>query len=172
MTDRLLDRSALEAAFTRLAEELARVGVRADVYVFGGAAMVLAYGVERATRDVDAVFEPHGAVLDAAQRVADREHLPRWWLNEQASVYLSPQVDTSAAPVFDHPHLRVAAASPEHMVAMKALAAREQDLDDLRELVAHLGLRSPKSVIDIVARVFPDDPLTDRKRLLIEDLFA
>src|SRR3954447_11903370 len=35
---------------------LARLGVVADLYVFGGAAMALAYDSRRATRDIDAVF--------------------------------------------------------------------------------------------------------------------
>lgn len=172
MSERLLDRQTLEAVFERLALELEKAEVRADLYVFGGAEMILAYGVDRATRAVDAVFEPHGAVLEAARRVAAREGLPAWWLNEQAAVYLSPQDDADRSPVFDHPHLRVAAASGEHMVAMKALAARAQDLEDLRALVAHLGLRSAEDVFDVVARVFPDVVLPPRKRLLIQDALS
>ena len=171
MNDRLLDREALANAFAALNDELRGAGVRADVYVFGGAAMILAYGVERATRDVDAVFEPHGPVIEAARRVADRQGLPQWWLNEQASAYLPSSPDDQAAPVWDGSHLRVAGASGEHMVALKAVAARAQDLDDLRVLASQLGLASAPDVFDIVTRVFPDDPLGDRKRLMIEDLF-
>jgi hypothetical protein len=171
MNDRLLDRETLANAFAALNDELRRAGVRADVYVFGGAAMILAYGVERATRDVDAVFEPHGPVIEAAQRVADREGLPRWWLNEQASAYLPSSPDDQAAPVWDGSHLRVAGASLEQMVALKAVAARAQDLDDLRVLASQLGLASAQDVFNIVDRVFPGDSLGGRKRLLIEDLF-
>jgi hypothetical protein len=32
--------------------------------VFGGAAMALAYDSRRATRDVDALFKPHGVVAE------------------------------------------------------------------------------------------------------------
>jgi hypothetical protein len=39
----LLDRQAIEDAFRRLGDRLARRGVVADIYVFGGAAMALAY---------------------------------------------------------------------------------------------------------------------------------
>jgi len=59
--DPLLDREAIAEAFRRLGERLARRGLVADVYVFGGAAMAMAYDARRATRDIDAVFEPHGA---------------------------------------------------------------------------------------------------------------
>ena len=40
--DPLLDRMTIEDAFRRLGDRLARRGVVADVYIFGGAAMALA----------------------------------------------------------------------------------------------------------------------------------
>ncbi len=126
-TEPLLDRRAIEDAFRRLGDRLVRRGVVADVYVFGGAAMALAYDARRATRDIDAVFEPHGIVLEAARAVANELGLPDWWLNQQASSYVAPGGDPSAPRVFDHPGLRVAAASPEHLLAMKVLAARRRD---------------------------------------------
>ena len=46
-----------------------------------------AYDVRRATCEIDAVFEPHGVVLEEARAVANELGLPRWWLNEQASAY-------------------------------------------------------------------------------------
>src|SRR5256714_3821944 len=54
-----------------LSEELVRRGTRAEIFIVGGAAMALAYDARRSTRDIDAVFEPHGMVLDEA-RVARR----------------------------------------------------------------------------------------------------
>ncbi len=116
----LLDRPAIEEAFRRLGDRLAKRGVVADVYVFGGAAMALAYDSRRATRDVDAIFKPHGIVLEEALAVAAELGLPHWWLNEQASSYVAPGGDSTASRVFDHPGLRVFAASPEHLLAMKA----------------------------------------------------
>lgn len=75
--DPLLDRGAIEQAFRKLGDRLARRGLIADIYVFGGAAMALAYDARRATRDIDAVFEPHGVVLEEAWAVADELGLPR-----------------------------------------------------------------------------------------------
>jgi predicted nucleotidyltransferase len=85
----LLDRAALEDVFRKLGDRLARRGVVADIYVVGGAAMALAYDARRSTRDIDAVFEPHGIVLDEARALAQELGLPPWWLNEQASVYVT-----------------------------------------------------------------------------------
>ena len=44
----LLGREGIEEAFRRLGDRLAKRGVVADIYVFGGAAMALAYDSRRA----------------------------------------------------------------------------------------------------------------------------
>ena len=168
----LLSRTAIEDAFTRLGTRLARRGVVADIYVIGGAAMALAYDSRRATRDIDAVFQPHGIVLEEARKVAAELGFPAWWLNEQASVYIAPGGDSAAPRVFDHPGLRVSAASPEHLLAMKVLAARRRDVEDIRLLLRHLGLTGLAEVLDVCAQVFPDEAVPDRARLLIEDILS
>jgi predicted nucleotidyltransferase len=170
--DPLLDRAAIEDAFRRLGDRLARRGVVADLYVFGGAAMALAYDARRSTRDIDAVFQPHGVVLDEARAVADELGLPQWWLNEQASAYVAPGGDTNAPRVFDHPGLRVSAASPEHLLAMKVLAARRRDAEDIRFLVKHLNLTTVEEVLGLCAEVFPDEEVPARARLVLEDAFG
>ncbi|MDQ3538323.1 MAG: hypothetical protein M3415_05965 [Actinomycetota bacterium] len=74
--------------------------------------------------------------------------------------------------MFDHPHLRVQAASARHLVAMKSLAGRQQDLEDLGTLVAQLDLKSADEVLEIISEVFPSEELSDRRRLRIEDMFS
>ena len=170
--DPLLDRAAIEDAFRRLGERLARRGVVADLYVFGGAAMALAYDARRSTRDIDAVFQPHGVVLDEARAVADELGLPQWWLNEQASAYVAPGGDAAAPRVFDHPGRRVSAASPEHLLAMKVLAARRRDANDIRFLVERLGLTTVEEVLALCAEVLPDEEVPARARMVLEDSFS
>lgn len=170
-TGPVLDRAGIEEVFRRLGDRLAKRGVVADIYVFDGAAMALAYDSRRATRDVDALFQPHGIVLEEARVVGDQLGLPRWWLNEQASSYVAPGGDPSASRVFDHPGLRVFAASPEHLLAMKALAARPRDADDIRQLAAVLDLHATTEVLDLVREIFPQEEPPPRLRLLLEDIF-
>lgn len=167
----LLDRAGIEEAFRRLGDRLARRGVVADLYVFGGAAMILAYDSRRATRDIDALFKPHGIVHDEAIAVADELGMPRWWLNEQASSYVAPGGDPSASQVFDHPGLRVFAASPEHLLAMKALAARPRDAEDIQQLAKVLDLHSADEVLAAVHAVFPEQEPPERLRLVLDDIF-
>lgn len=172
MTEALLDRAALHDLLRRLGERLVRRGVVGDLYVIDGAAMALAYDARRATRDIDPVFVPHGIVHEEALALAVELGLPRWWLNDQASAYMAPGGDPAAAVSFTHPGLRVSTASPEHLLAMKALAARRRDTDDLRLLVDRLGLRSSAEVVAVCARVFPDEPLRERALLAVQDMFG
>jgi hypothetical protein len=170
--DVLLGRAELEQAFTALGERLARRGVVADVFIVGGAAMALAYDAARVTRDVDAMFVPHGIVHDEAIRVADDLGLPRWWLNEQASVYISGKNDLGKRRVFDHPGLRVMAASPDHIFAMKAFAARTRDIDDLRLLAGILGVESADAALQICADFYPDEAVPPRSAAVLRELFG
>lgn len=167
-----MSRSDIENAFRLLGERLARRGVVADLYIIGGAAMAMAYDSRRATRDIDAIFEPQGIVVEEADRVARDLGLPPWWLNQQASVYAAADRDPGAPRVFDHPGLRVAAASAEHMLAMKVLAGRQRDVEDIAVLVSCLGLGTVADVLIICAHVFPDEPVPDRARLLLEDVLG
>jgi hypothetical protein len=58
------DKQGLIDAFELLDEELARRGVRAELFVVGGAAMAIAYDARRTTTDVDAIFVPSDVVRE------------------------------------------------------------------------------------------------------------
>ena len=166
----LLDHDSLHRALTLLGERLVGRGVVADIYVVGEAAMMLAYDSRRATRDVDALFTPHGIVLEEAQLVARQLGLPDSWINEQASVYISTKPDLQARLVFEHLGLRVTAASPEHLLVMKILSARRfADFDDTVALLRLLDTKDIQEIESLCKDVFPQEPLSDRGRLFAED---
>ena len=168
----LLGRAELEQAFTRLGERLVRRGVVADLFVVGGAAMALAYDAKRLTRDVDALLVPHGVVVEEARAVAAELGLPPWWLNEQASVYVSSKEDLGKRRVFAHPGLRVMAASPEHIFAMKAFAARPRDVADLRTLTKIAGIESLDEALRICRDFYPDEILSPRAEGVLREIFG
>ena len=81
-----------------------------------------------------------------------------------------PQIpDRHSQVVFDHPALQVAAASATHMLAMKARAARAQDIADVTSLLRRCGLTTPDEVDKLTQGVF-GEPLGPRQRRWIEDL--
>jgi hypothetical protein len=74
--------------------------------------------------------------------------------------------------VFDHPGLRVTAASPRHIFAMKALAARTRDIDDLRLLAEMIGVDSAATAVQICEEFFPDDDIPPRSAAVLRELFG
>lgn len=169
--DPMLSRDLLLAAFQRLDEILKIRNLTADVFVFGGAAIVLGFDARPLTRDVDAVWKPHTAVLNASRQVADEFGLPHWWLNEQASFYLPAGAESDGVAAFAGPALRVTTAKPELLLAMKVRAARTGDREDIRLLAGHLGLTTALEVLTLAESAF-GAAVPDRQRLVVEDLFA
>lgn len=169
----LQNRDDLLELLRMLAERLERRGASAHVYVVGGAAIALVFDARRSTRDIDSVvLEGHGPLMDEVQAIGRDRGLPSTWLNEKAAMYVSREPDTAQSVVFDHPYLTVAAASAGHLLAMKLLAARGADVGDLRLLIQELGIASVEAAIDVFVLVFPGERLSDRARLLLEDLIA
>ncbi|MGI8873661.1 MAG: DUF6036 family nucleotidyltransferase [Egibacteraceae bacterium] len=169
----LLDRAALFDAFELLDRALSRRRVVADVFLYGGAAMLLAYGAERSTRDADSVFRPDGPVLDAAREVADELGLPRGWLNQQASSYLPrAAAEPEAAfdrPVYDGPNLRVSALRPDLLLAMKVYASRPNDIADIAVLALALDLGDVDAVLELASERYGGQPLPDRAQPAVEE---
>jgi hypothetical protein len=173
MPDPVFDKTQLRSAFSALAAKLERRNVVGQVHIFGGAAMILAYDPTRlATRDIDALFTPDDPMVDAIHEIAADRHWPSTWLSNQAASYVS-RTPGQGSLVFDHPHLQVAATPPDHLLAMKVLAARAvRDSDDLRFLLDHLNLTTPAQVWAIVERYFSMTVVPNRSQQLVEDLLG
>lgn len=166
-----MDRAEIIAALTDLAGELQRRGATAEMYIVGGAAIALAFDERRATRDIDAVFEPKTIVYEAAAAVAAERDLPAGWLNDAVKGFLAGD-DPAAAPVLDLPGLRCLTASPSTLLALKVLAHRVgEDEDDVRLLAAELGLKSADEVLTVAEETF-GDRLDAAARFFVEEIFG
>jgi len=167
-----LSRSRILGAFDALEGELDRRGLRGEIFVVGGAAMALAYSSRRATRDIDAIFEPKAAIYEAARAVAEEQGLPDDWLNDAVKGF-APGQDPERRIVFSKPSLEVAAASPEYLLAMKLLASRvDQDVEDIRVLYGLCGFATAEEGLTLLERFYPELPLAPKTRLLLEELFG
>ncbi|MFC8850752.1 MULTISPECIES: hypothetical protein [unclassified Micromonospora] len=56
-------------------------------------------------------------------------------------------------------------------MAMKVLAARRRDAEDIRFLVDHLRLTRAEEVLDLCAEIFPEEEVPGRARLVLDDVF-
>jgi Nucleotidyltransferase of unknown function (DUF6036) len=70
--DLSLTREQIIGLLAELGQELDARGVKAQLFVVGGAAMALAYNMRRTTADVDGVFEPKAVYLLALKVQAAR----------------------------------------------------------------------------------------------------
>lgn len=166
-----MEREEIVRNLKTLGALLAARGIQGEMYVVGGAALALGYDARRATRDVDAVFVPKEEVYRAAREVAADLGLPEGWLNDAVKGFLAGR-DPEARPVLDVPGLRVLAASPRFLLAMKCLAARREDEEDIRFLLTHLGVRSAAEAVDVVLSIYPEARLPARSRFLLEEIFG
>jgi hypothetical protein len=168
---RLLDSEQLLALLRDLSGELESRGVRAEIFMVGGAAMTLAYDTRRTTRDVDAVFEPKDAVQAAARSVSARHNVAADWLNDAVKGFLHGP-DNQSRPVLDTPGLRVDVASPRYLLAMKLLSARDEDVEDILLLYRLCGFTAAQDGLDLVEASYPGRPIPVKIQYLLEELLG
>ena len=157
-------------ALQHLDQALARNGVRAELYLVGGAVMCIALNARASTKDVDGWFTQPQAVRAAASQVAAELGLPHDWLNDAAKGFIPEGARFERWRSFSH--LDVSIADERTLLAMKCAAARtEEDSADIRLLAARLGLHAASDVLRIVTEFYPAERLPVRAQLLVEELF-
>jgi hypothetical protein len=130
-----------------------------DLVVVGGAAMILHFGASRATRDIDVLVLKGNAteLREAAKAIAQDYNLPEDWLNDGVKGFASilpPDFHQRLSPLnFSLQHLRLYALGRPEQVAMKIVALREQDLEDLELLLPQLSLEEQQVVTKIMEHV-------------------
>lgn len=143
----------------------ARLTAPVDLLVIGGAAMILHFQAARATRDIDVIMLRGDLPLlrAAADGVADELGLPTDWLSDAAKGFadiLPADFYRRIEPLpFVLHHLRLYALGRPDQAAMKIIALREQDLEDLELLVPDLTDADKDTLIriaDEVSRFRPD----------------
>ena len=158
-----LNLTKVSALLSELGERLAGRGIEGEIYVVGGAAMMLAYNRDRITKDIDAVGVPQ-AEIDAEVRAMAEDHkeLEPDWLNARVLPLLPRGKDGERLQVLGGPGLTVNVASPRWLLAMKSRAARdERDLDDIWVLCQIIGIRTTDEVWAICDDVWGEGMLRE-----------
>lgn len=166
----MLDVSLIKRLFKELDKELAKKNVIGEVGICGGAVMCLVFHARKATKDVDAIFEPTREIRQASRVVAKKFGLEDGWLNDAAKGFF--HADPPREDVFSLPHLRVWAPSAEYMLAMKCISARfdSADSDDARFLIAYLGLKRSEDVFDLISKYYPHNKIPAKTQFWIEEI--
>ena len=180
----LLDRPKIQEAFRLMGQYLLDRKALGEIVVYGGSAILLQFDWRRLSMDVDARIvsaASHGLVIEAMHDAAKRLQLPSSWLNESVTMYArrgeesADRVFIGTYPSAGRVGLRVMAAKPEYILAMK-LAALERATGDDRDyldainLGAVCGVTTAEGLRDIFRKYFAEATLPFRAELRLRDL--
>ena len=169
-----LAKREIERLLSLLNDELRAIDVKGELYLVGGAVMCLAFGARESTRDVDAYFKPTRSIREAAARAGVRAGVGEDWLSDAVKAYLSETGSFSRFLTLSH--LVIFCANADYLLAMKCLAMRIgeefQDLEDVRYLLRHLGLRDYAQALDVVTRYYPLERFPQKTLYALEELLG
>ena len=176
-----LTKETILHALTLLDEKLGRQDIKGEICLIGGSVMVLAFNARKSTKDVDAIFQPAAAIRAAIKEIQYEQDFPNNWMNDAAKVFTSPKHTAGIEEAKNLPHfshLTVFWPRPDYLLAMKAIASRvdvvgenQRDVEDIKLLVKHLGLKSPTEVFDIVQKYYAANLIPPRTQYVVKMVF-
>jgi hypothetical protein len=178
-----LTRARIVEALNLLGQLAEQEGVMLELCLYGGTAMMLAYGVRDSTKDVDVIARPSDVTLRLAGQVAEQLGLDPTWLNNEVRHFVSIQgtfapLEVQGLELQARRRLKITRPSASYLLAMKCLAGRSAlpgrsgDIEDIRYLVRKMGLRTVAEVEEHLSRYYPTEGLSPRVRETIEGLLA
>lgn len=147
------ERTEIERLLGLLDARLQKRGVPGSLYVVGGAAIAVTVYDARRTIDIDALASSP-VVLEEARLLAEEEGIPPSWLNENARPWVPPRPQPATVPP-TRPGLKIHWAPHDHLLAMKLVSMRPQDVPDIVKLAQHIGIGAdPAAYADLLEMVY------------------
>ena len=89
-------------------------------------------GREALSRDIDALYSPSSSIDEAIGSVAMSQHWPNTWLNDAVKMFASNYDDDKDWEIhITRAGVTVSVATCNLLLAMKLLAARPRDVEDI-----------------------------------------
>ncbi|HEY6436718.1 MAG TPA: hypothetical protein VIY47_09010, partial [Ignavibacteriaceae bacterium] len=131
--------------------------------------------------DVDAIWRggDSKAFVDAVKEAGTTHNLPEDWLNDGVSMFTAGHekfLMARAYPSAEEQHLRVFAASPEYILAMKILSMRDpwnsfqDDRPDIEELLVEMKLQDCSKILELVHSFYPEELPSRNITILKKDI--
>lgn len=153
---------------------------KVDLYVVGGACIVVTLHSRESTMDIDALWQKSGVVQDAINAVGDSNGLGHTWCNSdfKRTTNYTDKVLLYSRLYREMDRLRVYMVRPELLLAMKLVSFRvtkPQDIEDAKELVKYLRNKGTSVtsayLYGLVTKFYGDcDRLSDVSRLFIDNI--
>ena len=172
----MLNQQRILEALAELDRRLRANGIQAEVCLFGGAAMILAFKSRQATKDIDAIFAPTSEVRELARQIGQENGYDAGWFNDGVKGFVSGRGEHTAANLPQFPNLKLTMPVPSYLLAMKCMSARAGvpnpvDVQDVKFLIRRLGLRQAPDVLDIVVNYYPENQILPKTQYFVESVF-
>jgi hypothetical protein len=179
-----LDRAGIEEAFRFVGQYLLDRKAFGEIAIYGGSAILFQFDWRKTSVDVDArVISAgnHTLVVEAVHEAARRFDLPRSWLNESVTMYARrgeqerDRVLVGLYPSTERFGLRVTAAKPSYILAMKLKAlerttADDRDYEDAVKLALACGVTTVDGLRELFRSFFSDEELSLRTELRLPEV--
>jgi hypothetical protein len=154
--------------FAELGQELQHLGVQHPIRILliGGAYMLTQVHNRPTTNDVDVLLKdiddtttsPLYRTFKAAVRaVASRNHLPNTWMNDLVSDFLRNTGTVPQGTLWRrYAMLEVYIPPSEYILALKLLAGRPKDRDDIYTLCQQIKIQAREQAQQLVDRYIPN----------------
>lgn len=164
---KIIRRDDIDIIFDALADEYLKLNGEDifDVYLVGGAAIVLNFEYRASTIDIDACFKNNQQINQAIDEVSKRLDLPKDWLNcdFMATPSYSPVI-VNKAKLYKafRKVIKVHLLEPKYLIAMKLKSSRPTggDLDDVIKMIYELRYKnipiSYEEIINAYKELYPN----------------
>jgi len=154
-------------------QELDRNGMKLEIVLLGGAAMLIEIGNRESTYDVDTFFvSDFTAIMRASAVVAAQENLPDGWLNSAAAGFaynFKKQPDKKLWKSF--PGLDVYIVSLDYLFVTKIMASRHKDREDIKALAVKLKIVKRKDIFALITNYVASEDISTEVLDEVEYLF-
>lgn len=168
------DKKKITKLLHLLNDELSKKKIRGELYLVGGAVMCLLFHDRKATRDLDGLFVPKKYFQPIIHKIAHDKGLPHSWLNDGVKGYLSQSGTFNS--FLDLDHLKIFAADPHYLLAMKCLAMRIgpefNDEADIRYLLRHLNIETYDAALKVIEQYYPLDQFPAKSFYALEEILG
>ena len=168
-----LSKKMIQTLFEDLNNELAILDTKADLFVIGGTAMVMAYDARPSTKDIDGIWQPSEPIRKIIKLLSEKYDIDADWLNDAAKGLMPNVQDENPVVIFDGSYISVSAPSPQYLLATKILASRlDRDEVDIELLVKLCEITNVDQCIAIVDKYYPGRPLQARSKFMVEVIIS
>ena len=159
----LINKQDIDNLFCALANEYESLGGKNDIniYLVGGASIILNFDYRMSTIDIDALFKTDELFQESIKSVSKKLHLQNDWINQDFvnTPSYSPKILKYAKPFSTYGNfIHLFTLEPKYLIAMKLKSSRPTggDLDDIVMMIYEMRYKNISISYDEIIKAYND----------------